>query len=338
MFTRDGRGWGALLISAVDCAAFLARNAVLQTRPGYAIPSSGRMSAAAHYHRLRAEPDNPVTSSIEALRAHGRPLTRRTGTMDQQPFIFRRGPYEIFILLLTVIALVNGAVLFFWPNEIWSSVLRYMDWAISVIFFADFFWMLHQAKNKRAYVFRGWGWADFLGSFPIPGFRLFRLIRGYVVSRRLRAEGMVGLRRGFRGKLSESTLLFVTLGLIVLIEIGCVLVLSAEDNSPNANIRTGGEAIWWAVVTVATVGYGDYYPVTPYGRIIGALMMAGSVALVAVFTAYIANSFFNRQAREEGHADPTLALLRADIEALHQTVRELQATIDRTTGTSSPPK
>lgn len=254
--------------------------------------------------------------------------------MDQQPFVFRRGPYEIFILLLTAISLVNGAVLFIWPSETWSSVIRYMDWTISIMFFTDFFWLLHKAKDKRAYFFREWGWADFLGSFPIPGFRLFRLIRGVVVSRRLRAEGMVGLRRGLRGKLSVSTLLFVTLGLIVLIEVGCVLMLSAEDNSPDANIRTGGEAIWWAVVTVATVGYGDYYPVTSYGRIIGALMMAGSVALVAVFTAYIANSFFKRQAREEGVPDPTLVLLRADIEELHQTVRELQATIDRTMGTS----
>jgi voltage-gated potassium channel len=270
-----------------------------------------------------------------ALRSGNRHSMGRTGTMDQQPFIFRRGPYEIFILLLTVIALANGAVLFIWPNEIWSSVLRYMDWLISVMFFADFFWLLHKAENKRAYFFRGWGWADFLGSFPIPGFRLFRLIRGVVVSRRLRAEGMVGLRRGLRGKLSESTLLFVALGLIVLIEVGCVLILSAENNSPDANIRTGGEAMWWAVVTVATVGYGDYYPVTAYGRIIGALMMAGSVALVAVFTAYVANSFFNRQAREEGRPDPTLVLLRADIEELHQTVRELQASIDRAAGTSS---
>ena len=255
--------------------------------------------------------------------------------MDQQPFIFRRGPYEVFILLLTAIALVNGAVLFIWPDEEWSSVLRYMNWMFSIVFFGDFFWLLHQAKDKWGFFTRGWGWADFLGSFPIPGFRLFRLIRGYVVSRRLHAEGSDSFRRGLRGKLSESTLLFVTLGLIVLIEVGCVLMLSAEDNSPDANIRTGGDALWWAVVTVATVGYGDFYPVTTYGRIIGALMMAGSVALVAVFTAYIANSFFKRQAREEGKPDHTLELLRADIEHLHQTVRELQASIERSSGTSS---
>ena len=97
--------------------------------------------------------------------------------MDQQPFIFRRGPYEIFILLLTLLALANGAVLFIWPDETWSSVLRYMDWFISVLFFADFFWLLREAKDKRGYFIRGWGWADLLGSFPIPGFRLFRLIR-----------------------------------------------------------------------------------------------------------------------------------------------------------------
>lgn len=254
--------------------------------------------------------------------------------MDQQAFMYRRGPYEIFILLLTVLALVNGFVLFLWPQETWSSVIRYTDWFISILFFADFFWMFHRAGNKRAFLVQGWGWADFLGSFPIPGFRLFRLIRGYVVSRRLRAEGMVGLRRGFRGKLSESTLLFVTLGLIALIEVGCVLVLSAEAKSPDANIRTGGEAIWWGIVTVATVGYGDFYPVTTIGRIVGALMMGGSVALVAVFTAYVANSFFNRQAKDEQQRDETVESLRADIAALHQTVREMHASIERMSGRS----
>lgn len=251
--------------------------------------------------------------------------------MDQESLISRRVPYEIFILLLTVLALANGAVLFFWPDETWSSVIRNVDILLSVIFFADFFSRLHRANDKRAYFLHGWGWSDFLGSFPIPGFRLFRLFRLIVVARRLRAEGMVGLRRGFRGKLSESTLLFVTLGLILLLELGCVLVLSAEDSSPDANIRTGGDAIWWGVVTVATVGYGDRFPVTTNGRIIGTLMMAGSVALVAVFTAYVANSFFSRQSQENDEADDSLAALRADIEQLNQAIRELQTSIDRVT-------
>src|SRR6476661_4607850 len=52
-----------------------------------------------------AGPDNPVTTVRKTMRSRGRQSTRRTGTMDQQSFIFRRGPYEIFILLLTLLAL-----------------------------------------------------------------------------------------------------------------------------------------------------------------------------------------------------------------------------------------
>jgi voltage-gated potassium channel len=252
--------------------------------------------------------------------------------MNQQGLIYRREPYEIFILILTVLSLVNGAALLFWPDETWSSVIRNIDFLISFALLVDFVSLLYSAKNKSSYLIRGWGWADFIGSLPIPGFRLFRLIRAAAVSNRLHSEGVYGLRRGFRGRLSESTLLFVALGLILLLEIGWVLILMAEEDAPNANIVTGSDALWWAVVTVATVGYGDRFPVTNDGRIIGALIMMASVALVAVFTAYIAHSFLKRQEQERGDDEASQTDLRADVATLQRMVRELQESVDKLSG------
>jgi voltage-gated potassium channel len=141
-----------------------------------------------------------------------------------------------------------------------------------------------------------------------------------------------GLRRGFRGRLSESTLLFVTLGLILLLEVGCILILNAEEEAQSANILTASDALWWAVVTVATVGYGDRFPVTADGRIIGALMMLASVTLVAVFTAYVANAFLKRQDRDRGDDNYSQTDLRADVAQLRRMVQELQESVDKLSG------
>ena len=63
--------------------------------------------------------------------------------------------------------------------------------------------------------------------------------------------------------------------------------LEAERDAPGANITTFGDAIWWALVTIATVGYGDMYPVTALGRFYAVLLMAGGVAIVGTASATI---------------------------------------------------
>ena len=65
-------------------------------------------------------------------------------------------------------------------------------------------------------------------------------------------------------------------------------VFLAEHGNPDANITKYGDAVWWAVVTVATVGYGDYYPVTAVGRIIAIFMMISGVGIFALMVATFA--------------------------------------------------
>ena len=68
-------------------------------------------------------------------------------------------------------------------------------------------------------------------------------------------------------------------------------VLEAERSSPNANITDFGDAAWWAVTTMATVGYGDRYPVTGIGRLVGFGLMVGGIALVSIVTATLMSLF-----------------------------------------------
>jgi voltage-gated potassium channel len=69
-----------------------------------------------------------------------------------------------------------------------------------------------------------------------------------------------------------------------------VTILELED-TPDANIKTAEDAIWWAYATITTVGYGDKYPVTTGGRIIAAMLMTTGVGLFGTFTAYVSSWF-----------------------------------------------
>jgi voltage-gated potassium channel len=91
--------------------------------------------------------------------------------------------------------------------------------------------------------------------------------------------------------------------------LGAWMVLLFEENAKGSNIHTYPNALWWAIVTVTTVGYGDRYPVTAGGRIVAAVLMLVGIGLIGVLTATVASVFIkehtddNKQALQKSHAD-----------------------------------
>jgi voltage-gated potassium channel len=83
----------------------------------------------------------------------------------------------------------------------------------------------------------------------------------------------------------------------VLVVDGAVIVYLFERHAPGANIKTFGESLWWSFVTVTTVGYGDFYPVTLWGRVTACFIMATGLLTLAVVTAQVASSFVGQGAR-----------------------------------------
>jgi len=77
----------------------------------------------------------------------------------------------------------------------------------------------------------------------------------------------------------------------VLVLNGAVIVYLLERHAAHSNIHTLGDALWWSFVTVTTVGYGDFYPVTTWGRITACFVMATGLLTLAVVTAQVASSF-----------------------------------------------
>ncbi len=84
---------------------------------------------------------------------------------------------------------------------------------------------------------------------------------------------------------------------------GAIIVYYYEYNAPNANITTPWVSIWWAIVTVATVGYGDNYPVTVAGRVVASFIMAIGILTLAVVTAQVSSSFVDQGRRRQQPSD-----------------------------------
>ena len=86
---------------------------------------------------------------------------------------------------------------------------------------------------------------------------------------------------------------------ILVLQFGSLGILYLEEDAPGANIVTASDALWYTIVTISTVGYGDQYPVTDGGRFLGSLIIVVGVGIFGTFTGYLANLFLSpRKTRE----------------------------------------
>lgn len=223
--------------------------------------------------------------------------------------------YQLFTLGLSLY--VVGALLVQTLVRLPSAVtllLNRIDTAICFFFLYDFFRRLYRAESKWAYL--KWGWLDLISSIPaLPLFRWGRLFRIVRILRMVRVWRWWQVL--FRSRV-KSTLTVVFLSALLLLVFGSVAMLNVETDA-QSNIKTPADALWWAFVTITTVGYGDKYPVTMAGRLVAAVLMVAGVGLFGTFTGYVASFFVE----EEQQADED------QIKVLIDEVRQLRQQIER---------
>ncbi|WP_456825686.1 ion transporter [Cellulomonas sp. P5_E12] len=223
--------------------------------------------------------------------------------------------YEIFIGALSLLSIFNLVLIAFAPRGgALDEVMLVMNAIFSGIFLIDFSYRLATAPSRSAYFFRHFGWADLLASLPfaqLKFLRIFRLVRVFRLLRQV--GGRTVLRRLVRDRAGSALYTLLFTGILVL-QFGSMAVLRVEIDAPGANITDASDALWYTIATISTVGYGDRYPVTNAGRVIGSMIIVVGVGIFGTFTGYLANIFLTPRkaaARPAGSPEDPLERLRA---------------------------
>jgi voltage-gated potassium channel len=170
------------------------------------------------------------------------------------------------------------------PQQVAETIIN-VTWLVFVV---DYIVTLVLAESR-------WRWFYHhlfdLAVIALPALRPLRLLRLVTLIRTL--QGVAGT--AFRGRVVA----YVAVATALLIFVASLAILDTERNAPGALITTFGDALWWAFVTITTVGYGDLYPVTATGRLIAAGVMLGGIALIGVVTATLASWIVENVAKRD---------------------------------------
>lgn len=237
-------------------------------------------------------------------------------------------PLQLAMMLLSLLSVILVLVITFGRVDGETRrLLFFIDTCICMVFMSNFFYELFKASKKTEYLKHHW--IDFVASIPaIEALRMARLFQILRVVRLIRTTRslivpMLKQRR-------QATIASLLVALVTILTFSSVLVLIVESGVDGANIDTAESAIWWALVTISTVGYGDYYPVTTAGHIIGGVVIVCGVSFFGVISGYMASVFVAPDEAEklDSHAEEIRCELNNSLMRMEANQQKLLAEID----------
>jgi len=228
--------------------------------------------------------------------AHREELLHRVERITELPLL---------VLAFAMIPLLIGPM--FWElspqDEATFNILNYFIWAL---FAVDLIIKTAISPHRLQYLRRHW--LEVL-VVVVPFFRPLRILRIFIFGSR----AWVGLRR----MVNVDFLLVYGIGLAII----AATVVATVERGPDATIRTFADALWWAVVTITTVGYGDMVPVTLAGRAVGIILMLGGIAFFSGVTANLAS--FLIRGRDSDSEKKEMAHLLKEVKGLREEIARL---------------
>jgi len=207
---------------------------------------------------------------------------------------------------IEVLAQLEGA-----PQRVAETIIN-LTWLIFVV---DYIVTLTLAEERWRWFYRH---LFDLAVIALPALRPLRLLRLVTLVRIL--QGRAG--SAFRGRVAT----YVATTTALLIFVASLAILDTERHAPGALITTFGDALWWAFVTITTVGYGDLYPITATGRLIAAGVMLGGIALIGVVTATLASWIVENVAKRDVESQ---AATQREVAELEDEIRLLRSELGR---------
>lgn len=232
--------------------------------------------------------------------------------------------YDLAIALLAILVAAATTTRLFMPDDDeLAQMLDKFDYVICGIFLLDFVRSLATSDRKVKYLFT-WGLFDLVSAIPTVGpFRYLKIARVIRVLRVVRSLRIL-MQVVHRDRPAAAIGLLVLIGMSAFVGI-CIGVLHFERDAVGSTIKTGDDVVWWAIVTVSTVGYGDEYPVTENGRLLAACLMVVGIGAFATSTTAL-GVFFKR-------IQPSNVLggsqERGSIESLHQRMERIENLLTR---------
>lgn len=211
---------------------------------------------------------------------------------------------DILITILSLYILGESIYTISFPQILPETLklLNIIENIICGVFLVDFCVRFYYAENKWRYM--RWGWIDLISSIPIVNYvqllRVYRIIRIIRIIKSFKSIRQI-VDDIFKNK-TNGIFTSVIITVIIILIFSTIAILQVET-TPDSNIKTAGDAIWWAYTTITTVGYGDKYPLTLEGRILAGILMTAGIGLFGIFSGFVVSLFVSEHEKVGSVAD-----------------------------------